>query len=299
MPQDERVIERHRRHQLDMKFLKNKFFDKAGYIDNFLDTENRLTNIEKSERISEEVKSKFVKQFVDELLKKGLISQTTIDSVDEDANPWSIDFPSWAGSFDEKRGKKIFVIGAEPHIHFRFVQTVYGLNSEIPVDTYLENHHPLFKYLSEIVSYKMNISKQEAIEECYLTDLFPLSPMRGNGLSVGSAEKIQSAIGSENWKHVRFKYSKEQLESELKGVNPELIITQGKEVLQEVAIILGISDSLSKIPVIPKSGKRQFIRKTKWNNVPIISVPHIGSQRMRTFWNNNLTQICEVISSVD
>jgi hypothetical protein len=281
-----------------MQFLKDKFYDNASYLDNFLGTDNRLLNIEKSSKIDEQVKMDFVSQFTETLLSKGLISRTTLDSVDKNDNPWSIDFPSWTDSFDENRGKKILVIGAEPHIHFRFVQTVYGLNGENTVDSFIENNHPLFKYLSEIIAFKFNISKTEALNECYLTDLFPLSPMRGNGLSVGSADKLQAAIGGEHWQTIRFNYAREHLKKEIEGVKPELIITQGKDVLQEIAKILGVTTNLTEIPIVPKKGNRQFIRLTSWNKIPIISVPHIGSQRMRTFWNSCLTEVCQTISKI-
>lgn len=281
-----------------MKFLKDKFYDTNGYLDNFLGIDNSLLNIEKSSTIDEQVKVNFVNQFTETLLSKGLINRATIDSVDKQVNPWSIDFPSWTASFDQKKGKGIFVIGAEPHIHFRFVQTVYGLNGENTVDSYIENNHPLFKYLAEIVAYKFKISKEDALNECYLTDLFPLSPMRGGGLSVGSADKLQALIGSENWQTIRFNYAREHLKNEIEGVKPKLIITQGKGVLQEIAKILGGLTNFTEIPIVPKKGNRQFIRLTSWNEIPIISVPHIGSQRMRTFWNSCLTEVCETISKI-
>lgn len=283
-----------------MKFLKIKFYDKKSLIDYFINSNNELLELEKTDKVPLDIKKEFVDQFIGELIKTEAVSQSTIDSVrvNYPANSWSIDFPSWIGNFDEHKGKQFMVIGAEPHIHFEYLQTVYGFHNEHSTNTYIENHHPLFKYLSNILAYKFHITKEEALNECYLTDLFPLSPYRGNGVSVGSVDKIQALIGAEDWFKIRFKYAKRNLAEEIQNVRPKLIITQGKEVLSEVLNILGITEKVMIFPIIPSSGKRQFIRKVEWNGLPIISVPHIGSQRMRTFWKGNLEQIKKAVSEV-
>ena len=115
---------------------------------------------------------------------------------------------------------------------------------------------------------------------------------------MGSVDKIQAVIGSESWINIRLAYAKINLLKEIDAVKPKLIITQGKEVLKEVINVLGITEKLSVIPVVPSSGKRQFIRKVEWNNISIISVPHIGSQRMRTFWKSNMEQIKKAVSEI-
>ncbi|MEP0365793.1 MAG: hypothetical protein ABJN36_09930 [Cyclobacteriaceae bacterium] len=281
-----------------MKFLKSKFFDQNNALETFLDSGNCLKRLEKSDQISESVKRQFAETFVKNLIDSNVISTESINSVD-DQNAWSIDFPGWHGEFDETQGKKIFVIGAEPHIYNKYLQTVYGLNNEKSINELIENGHPIFRYLSEILADRFQISNQEVISETYLTDLFPLSPFRGSGLKVGSADKIQNVIGSsDNWSNIRHKYAKSNLASEIKFVKPQIILTQGKDVFYEVVEILGSSEQRTKIAIVPESGKKQYVRTTKWENIPVVSVPHIGSQRMRTFWNQNLNTVKQVISEL-
>ena len=281
-----------------MKYLKEKFFDKNNCIDNFFIQKRRLLELERNVSIKEDVKKLFVEEFVKNIVDQKILSQETINSVPAD-NPWSIDFPGWIGEFDEEKGKKFFIIGAEPHIHFKYLQTVYGFNGEKAAATYVDNHHPIFKFLSELLAHKFQLTKEDALDECYLTDLFPLSPLRGNGLSVGSADKIQFVIGqNDNWSAIRIKYAKANLAKEIEFVKPKIIITQGKEVLREVINALSITDKVTEIYIPAIKGKGQFIRKVLWNNILIISVPHIGSQRMRTFWNSNIEQIKRVFSDI-
>lgn len=281
-----------------MNFLKAKFFDKENCIDAFLDSGNKLYELEKNPNIPEETKRLFVEQFVRKIVELEIISQEAIQSAPE-SNPWSIDFPSWIGSFDETKGKRFLIIGAEPHIHFKYLQTVYGFHNEHPVNTYINDHHPIFKYLSALLAHRYQLTKEEALHECYLTDLFPLSPMRGNGLSVGSMDKLQSVIGQkERWEHIRMKYARTNLAKEIEFVKPQLVITQGKQVLGEVLNALDVRDRVKEVYIPAVSGKGQFIRQIEWKNILIISVPHIGSQRMRTFWNSNLEQIKDVFSGI-
>jgi hypothetical protein len=278
-----------------MEYLKQKFSDHNNNIKTFLTSDNCLLSLEKNDKILETTKKDFVEGFVNDLLEKKIINERFKKSVDE-ANAWSIDFPSWHGEFNEKKGKKIFIIGSEPHIHHKYLQTVYGFNNERGLVEYINNDHPIFKFISDLLSYKFNFSKEEVLKECYLTDLFPLSPFRGNGISVGSTDKLQELLqDSASWIDIRYRYAKENLPYEVENVKPEIIVTQGKEVFEEVIKILGIKEIVSKIPVPTREGRNQFIRSIKWNGIDIISVPHIGSKRMRTFWNNNMDKVKEAI----
>lgn len=283
-----------------MEFLKIKFNDRHDIIKNFFSKNNSLLCLEKNETINEQAKLQFVENFIDSLVEKRILTTEILNSVD-DLNAWSIDFPSWHGNFDEKIGKKILIVGSEPHIHHKYLQTVYGLNGEKEVDHYLdeEKSHPIFRFISELVSHKFNISKEAAIKECYLTDLFPLSPYRGNGKSVGSPEKLQKILGkSGNWAKLRYNYALQNFMYEIREVKPQIIITQGKDVFTEVVKILDITEPPQRIAIVPSSGKRQFLRTVKWNDLTIISVPHIGSQRMRTFWNKNIDLVKDAISDL-
>jgi hypothetical protein len=62
--------------------------------------------------------------------------------------------------------------------------------------------------------------------------------------------------------------------------------------------ILEIKETTKKIAISPLKGKNQYIRSVKWNGITFISVPHIGSQRMRTFWNNNIDQVKEAVAAL-
>lgn len=285
-----------------MKFLKDKFNDSKNLIHNFLDHDKSLFRLE-SKFIDKATKVQFVQQFTTYLLKKEIINDQILNAAGS-LNPWSIDFPSWYGSFDESVGKKIFIIGSEPHIHHKYLQTVYGFNNENEISYYVDEGniaHPIFRFISQLISHKLNISLEDALKECYLTDLFPLSPFKGNGKSVGSSANIQKMIGDkEDWIKIRRKYADQNLPIEIENVKPELILTQGKAVFQEVVAILKINHKINEIPITPKRGsRRQFVRSVIWNNIQIISVPHIGSRRMRTFWNENLEQVKRVLTEIE
>lgn len=281
-----------------MQFLKQKFNDVNNCIDHFISQGNTLKDLEHDSSISEVLKENFVKTFAEKLIRNEIFTPSAMSCLPE-ANPWSIDFPSWFGPFNEQKGKKVFVIGAEPHIHSKYLQTVYHLNNERAADYYLSDAHPLFKFLTEIISARLNVSQHEALEECYLTDLFPMSPFRGEGLAVGTAEGIQAAIGKEhNWYTIRAKYARENLRSEIEAVKPKMIITQGVSVLEEVIPILGIETNMVAKVVKQLSGRSHYIRRVDYNGIPIISVPHIGSGRTRTFWKKNIDQIKEVFTAI-
>ena len=152
-----------------MKFLKEKFFDKKNNIDYFLNGNNQLLELEKTDKISLDVKKDFVDQFINKLVENKIIAQSTIDSVRENypANSWSIDFPGWVGNFDEGKGKKFIIIGAEPHIYFEYLQTVYFFNNGNSANTFIEKHHPIFRFLSEVLAHKFQITKEEVLNDCY------------------------------------------------------------------------------------------------------------------------------------
>lgn len=281
----------------ELTFLKEKFFDINNHLDKFITNENCLLKLE-SEDINENIKKSFVNQFIQKIVEKKLFSVELVNSVTEN-NAWSIDFPSWHGGFNAKEGKSIFIIGAEPHIHFKYLQTVYGFNNENTIENYLNDNHYIFNYISELLYDKLKTTRENVLNNCYLTDLFPLSPFRGNGLSVGSQEKIQKAIGkSGNWAEIRRSYAKENLLFEIKNVNPKIIITQGKQVFEEVIRILNIKEVIKNDLIKTIKGKNQYVRSVKWNNIIIISVPHIGSRRMQSFWKNNLNTVKQTIETL-
>jgi hypothetical protein len=281
----------------ELTFLKEKFFDINNHLDKFITKESCLLKLE-SEDINENIKKSFVNQFIQKIVEKKLFSVELVNSVTEN-NAWSIDFPSWHGSFNVKEGKSIFIIGAEPHIHFKYLQTVYGFNNENTIENYLNDNHYIFNYISELLYDKLKTTRENVLNNCYLTDLFPLSPFRGNGLSVGSQEKIQKAIGkSGNWAEIRRSYAKENLLFEIKNVNPKIIITQGKQVFEEVIRILNIKEVIKNDLIKTIKGKNQYVRSVKWNNIIIISVPHIGSRRMQSFWKNNLNTVKQTIETL-
>lgn len=281
-----------------MVFLKHKFGDLKNHLDSFLGEGNTLKAVETDSSISKETKVHFVKAFGEKLAADGIIPRSLLSCLPA-TNPWSIDFPSWIGSFDESTGKKVMVIGAEPHIHYEYLQTVYHFNNTQPADSYLSSAHPIFNYLASITAARLKITEKEALYECYLTDLFPMSPLRGNGLAVGTAQSIQSAIGNDhNWLSIRSRYARKNLPFEIHAVKPEIIITQGVAVFTEVMSALEIKTGVEFKAVKPVSGKAQYIRKATYQGIPIISVPHIGSRRMRTFWKKNLDEIKNIFSRI-
>lgn len=278
-----------------MNFLKQKFFDNKNIINSFLTNQNQLLDLEKKPEIDSYSKKTFVKNFIAGLIEEAILEPKTVNAID-DTNAWSIDFPSWYGNFNEKKGKQVMIIGSEPHIHFKYLQTVYHLNNEKHIDEYLINGHKIFNYASKLISKKLNLSQEAALRECYLTDLFPLAPFRGNGKNVGSPENIQKAIGQNGkWEKIRYTYAKNNLISEIENVKPRIILSQGKAVFKEIIKILNVSEDIIEKKILTQKGNNQIIRFTKWRDIEIVSVPHIGSQRMGTFWKQNLENVLEVI----
>jgi hypothetical protein len=279
-----------------VKFLSDKFFDSNNLIKHFLIDKNQLLELETDSNISEKIKKDFRDSFLKAIVQKQIITNSVIQKIDDSKNPWSIDFPSWFGNFDENVGKQIFVIGSEPHIHYRYLQTVYGFNSK----TTTNPTAGILYYLVELLKDYLNVETgSQVLQECYLTDLIPFSPLKSKGTPVGSSAKIQNVIGNEgNWVEIRKAFAKMSLENEIKGVKPKLIITQGKEVFEQIVDIFQIKNAISYEPIIPQKGKKQYIRKINWNGITIISVPHIGSKRIGTFWKSNLSKIVESFNSM-
>lgn len=278
-----------------MEFLENRFYDKDKYSQRFIKKGNILLKLEEEGEIEMESKVLFVQNFIDAIVNDGIISQSAINSVDSEINPWSIDFPSWHGSFDLKKGKRFFIVGAEPHIHYRYLQTVYSLNGEETPTFFVKNKHPIFSFLTEVLGDCLQLSKSEILGDCYITDLFPMSPMRSKETKVGSKSKIQDVIGDhDSWTRIRRKYARRHLTNEITSVNPEMIIAQGADVFGELESILDMERKTHKAPIIPQKGRREFIRSNIWQGIPVLSLPHIGSKRMRSFWINNLAMIKQV-----
>ena len=143
-------------------------------------------------------------------------------------------------------------------------------------------------------------NNEDVLKECYLTDLIPFSPLKGEGTAVGSTAKIQSVINDKGvWVNIRREFAKISLQNEIEAVKPKLIIAQGKEVFEELIHVLMITEEPTLQAIIPiNAKKRQYIRKIRWKNIDIVSVPHIGSKRMATFWKNNLEEVSRVFNEI-
>ncbi len=283
-----------------MDFLKQKFFDHANLLHHLLTKKCELKPLEYDNSISEDLKREFRDNFFRGLTSNNTIKfkEETYNVVEEAINPWSIDFPSWIGEFDPEKGKKVFIIGSEPHIHYKYLQTVYGFHAgegeKIKESSrrYFESGHPIFQFLPQFLSSFLKVSDQEVLEHCYLTDLVSFAPMKSKGVNVGSTNGINSMIkGTDDWRRIRKAYASIALENEIKGVKPEIIVTQGKEVFYEVCqTLLGSGFESNQFPINLK-GRQQYIRIAKWMDIPILSVPHIGSKQLRSFWKSHLNEV--------
>lgn len=80
-----------------MRFLREKFADKENYLATFLGPDNTLLELDKTGRIDEDIKRRFVEQFTAHLVKEGVAKQDLIDSLNG-SNPWSVDFPAGQAS---------------------------------------------------------------------------------------------------------------------------------------------------------------------------------------------------------
>ncbi len=276
-----------------MDFLINKFFDSKKLIKKFITKNNELLCLESND-LENSLKKEFRDQFLDAIVKQNIIPKNALDEVTDDKNPWSIDFPGWFGEFDEKKGKKIFIIGSEPHIHHPFLQTVYGLNRSTN-----EECHDIFKFLNLLLKSYLNAHTfEEVLKECYITDLIPLGLLKGNGNNVGTTKGIQKQIGNvHNWVDFRFNFAKFSLKDEIKAVKPKIILTQGKIVFEEVCKILEINTPQTE-KYIQVNARKQYVRKRMYGLIPIISVPHIGSRQTRYLWNNYIEEIIEKFNEI-
>ena len=277
---------------LKMKFLKQKFNDQSGLIDQFLLPGNVLKKLEN--QIPKDLARKFVNQFLEKMENEGIFNREIRDAV-SDQNPWSVDFPSWYGPFDENAGKRFFIIGAEPHIHFEYIQSVYQLNGEAGTTP----RHEIFDFLVSLLGDKDDCDK--VLSDIYMTDLFPLAPKRGNGKHVGSTARLEELLkGVGSWHGLRRKYAKSNLAQEIEAVRPELVITQGKVVFDEVVFALSIESPATsfRIESRTKGVQNQSSRMVKWKNCKIISIPHVGTMRHRAFYRNQVGDVSRVLNNV-
>lgn len=281
-----------------MDFLKHKFFDRNNLIEQHLVTHTGA--LKPLEDLPENIRQLFRDSFFNGLLANNATAFNPViyNAVDETINPWSIDFPGWIGPFDPETGKKVFVIGSEPHIHHKYLQTVYGFHTldgeEIDGSSnrYYKYGHPIFRYLPTVLSTFLNVPEQTVLEHCYLTDLVSFAPMKSAGKNAGSINGINNLIkGTGDWRYIRRSYASVALANEIQGVKPDIIVAQGKEVFREVCLILLGKEVEEKHDIQKLKGKQQYIRIAKWRDIPILSVPHIGSKRMRTFWESHLHEV--------
>ena len=282
----------------EMNFLKHKFFDKDNFIEEYLLTPTGA--LKPLEYLPEPIKKGFRDNFF-----KGLkaieavgFKEETYNVVDEATNPWSIDFPSWIGPFDPKTGKKVFLIGSEPHIGHRYLQTVYGFYSDEGKSlqdlsrSYYGREYSIFHFIPQIFSPVLRVPEAEVLLHCYLTDLVPFAPMKSRDTKLGSSFKIANLIkGAGDWWDIRQQYASIALADEIKGVKPEIIVTQGKEVFYEVCtVLLGPKFDVKHFPIKKLKYRQQYVRMATYGNIPIVSVPHIGSKRMNTFWKLHISE---------
>lgn len=264
-----------------IQFLKEKFSDQENLIDEFLLPGNVLKRLE--DDISEDVKKRFVSNFLDKLVADGILTPEQ-RAYPPDTNAWSVDFPSWFGPVDSNKGRRFFVIGSEPHIHFPFLQSVYQLNGA----TTKSQSHEMLSFLWELLSFDGQ-DFDDFLSEIYLTDLIPAAPMRGSGTPLGSSDSLTAffqPVG--NWTEWRNKYASQNLADEIAAVRPELILTQGKDVLEIVMNALSVQGPIEMHRIESVNGRAQNIRVVDWNGYKIVSVPHVGTRRHKAFYRANI-----------
>lgn len=267
-----------------LQFLQKKFNDQQNLIDHFLLPGNVLKQLE--DGIDLEVKKRFVNGFLDKLVADKILTQEQRSHAPE-SNPWSVDFPSWHGPLSPDRGKRFFVVGSEPHIHFPYLQSVYQLNGEKTDRT----PHEMLKFLHEILSFNGE-SFEEILNELYLTDLLPFAPMRGNGQIVGSPERLEAFLKSVgSWSQLRRTYAAQNLPEEILAVRPEMVIAQGKDVYDQLIDILDVNSPDKWRQIKTGERKSQYIRCIDWRGVKIVSVPHIGTRQHKGFYRRHAADV--------
>lgn len=257
--------------------------------------------------------TKGLQKMVQEHLKSDKISVTNLKF--EKDNKWAFDFPGWTGKLDFEKDnlKKYMIVGLEPHIERYDFQITYGLSDNTPIcgskrfgidqaekriicknDSGIIWSNIFKLFASDEAKQKVFENNDlgeldKFLEQFFISDLCHFAPK----------DKAKAINNEKNWNKIRKEVAVKFLSEEIKLINPEIIICQGKQVFIELTSILEINVNESIIPIITDSGKRQFIRFLKWNEILIISIPHIGSKRMSTFWNENLNKVAEELNNLN
>lgn len=248
-----------------------------------------------------------------ELVKKQLVHLTSLLGLNFEVDGyWAFDFPGWIGELDFNKSpvKKIMVIGLEPHIERFDFQITYGLSDMTPVSNEkrfsIDNSKSnfirckddssliwtnLFKLLTNEIDRKAVLEEEneqrleEFLHQFYITDLCHFAPQ----------DKANAVRKVSHWAKNRFKVADHFLKTEIEIIKPELIITQGTEVFNNLVRCLKLKYFQTYLFDIGTQSQRIMIGQ--YNNSKIMSLPHIGSLTThRTFWMKNLEIVRETLN---
>lgn len=210
-------------------------------------------------------------------------------------NNWGFDFPGWLGKISE--GKKIMIIGQEPHIVEPPVQIVYGFSQNINESSQdtaerLINNNKLWFRITELFKHQFS-SGHEVLENCYITDICHFAPSK-----CGTVGTIETKIfeHSQKWKTIRDKILSKHLEEEIHALSPSVIICQSAIAYKSVVRIL--SPQIKEPVKMKYPSKGYIIKFANWKDkINIIGMPHLGSSFNITdkFWDNYLPEVLGLI----
>jgi hypothetical protein len=210
-------------------------------------------------------------------------------------NNWGFDFPGWLGTISE--GKKIMIIGQEPHILEPPVQIVYGFCQNLNESSQeaaqrLIKSNKLWYRVAELFKHQF-IDKHDVLENCYITDICHFAPSK-----CGTVGVIETKIfeHSQKWKTIRDKILSKYLEDEVHALSPSVILCQSAIAYESVIRVL--SPQVRKAERMKYPSKGYMIKFAKWEDrVNIIGIPHLGSNFNITnkFWDNHLPDVLGLI----
>ena len=238
-------------------------------------------------------------------------SKTNTLVINTGKNNWGFDFPGWLG--DINNGKRIMIIGQEPNIQEPPIQVVYNFcenNTEFSLKTSENlvlqgknaeiNNEPKSGYkkiwyrISQLLMNK-EYSAAEVLENCYITDICHFAPS-----FCGTVKSINGIIqGDQKWEDIRMKVLEGTLRDEILAISPRIIICQSNIAYQVVVKTLQAEKIVDKQMSYPKNGYK--IKLSKWENIAIIGVPHMGSNFNITnkFWRDYLYEVKEHLNTLN
>lgn len=229
--------------------------------------------------------------------------------LDVENTDWAFDFSGWIGSLARKgESKRYMIIGLEPHIERYDYQITYGLSERTPKgeerfsidssetweircnDDSSLIWTTLFKLMAddnqkkEVLQHSNEKVLKEFLHQFYITDLCHFAPQ----------DKAKAVHDIKDWKKIRAKVAGRYLQKEIEAVNPEVILTQGNGVFNELKGILKFRETES----YPLNYNNWSIKTgvDLKGNYKVLSLPHFGTLlNYKTFYKKHVDAVRKIL----